>query len=90
MTKSNITRIKVLTCKLDDFFNLPGEITYLLTCILNEFILLQLPFSTGPGLVKMYADKCSLLGMSSRGHFSGNMRTFFIWHNSSCKPIVLS
>lgn len=34
----------------------------------------------------------SLLGMSGRGHFTGNMRTYFIWHNSAGKknPIVLS
>lgn len=31
---------------------LPGDVTYLFTCMLNKFILLQLPFSTGPGLVK--------------------------------------
>ena len=32
----------------------------------------------------------SLPGMSGGGHFSGNMQTFFIRHNSFCKPIALS
>ena len=32
----------------------------------------------------------SLWGMTSGGHFSGNMRTFFMPHNISSKPIVWS
>lgn len=44
--------------------------------------------STGKNVCRQMFS--SLLGMSGGGHFSGNMRTFFIRHNSSCKPIVLS
>lgn len=59
--------------------------------MLNEFILLQPPLSTEPGLQNVCRQMFpSLLGMSSGGHFSGNMRTFFIRRNSSRKPIVLS
>lgn len=83
MTKSNITRIKAPTCNVHDVRNVPCEITYLLTCRLNQFILLQLPLSSGSAPVETTADKCSLLGMSSGGRFSGNMRTFFIRRNSS-------
>lgn len=59
-TKSNITRKKVPTCKLDDFFDLPGEMTYLITLKLIHFASTSIFYWASTG-EKMYADKCSHL-----------------------------